>query len=93
MYHLTAPEDFVALSNIRKALVFNSEMVPVKATRSTQGVQILLSKKGSTMVTLKRLSETAIIEPNYYRSKVLPAIGSYLKESTLENRQVGLEGI
>jgi DNA gyrase subunit A len=93
IYHLTAPDDFVALSSIKKALVFNSELVPLKATRSTQGVQIMLAKKSSIMVSLKRLSETAIKEPNYYRNKVMPAVGSYLKESMLENRQVGLDGI
>ncbi len=90
---LTDPEDFVAVSSIRKVLVFNSELVPIKTTRTTQGVQVLLAKKGSTMTSLKRLGETAIIEPNYYRAKTLPAVGTYLKESTLENRQVGLDGI
>jgi hypothetical protein len=85
---LTDPEDFVAVSSIRKVLVFNSELVPIKTTRTTQGVQVLLAKKGSTMTSLKRLGETAIIEPNYYRAKTLPAVGTYLKESTLENRKL-----
>jgi len=90
---LTEPEDFVAFSTIRKVLIFNSELIPVKTTRTTQGVQVMLSKKGSTLTSLKRLSETAILEPNYYRAKSLPAVGTYLKESTLVNRQVGLDGV
>lgn len=91
IYHLNQAEDFAAFSSIRKVLVFNSEQVALKTTRSTQGVAVLLSKKGSTLVNLKRLSDSGIAEPQYYRTKVLPAVGSYLKESTLVNRQVGLE--
>src|SRR5690606_4046376 len=33
LFHLTDDAEFVAVSNIRKALVFNSEAVPVKTTR------------------------------------------------------------
>jgi DNA gyrase subunit A len=91
MHHLADDEDFVVISNIRKALVFSSKAVPVKTTRSTQGVQVLLSKKGSKMVSFKRLSDSGIIEPQYYRNKNLPAVGFYIKENTLTDRQLGLE--
>lgn len=93
MYHIQEDEDFVAMSNIRKALVFNSQAVPVKSTRSSQGVQVLLSKKGSQMVTFKRLSESNIADAQYYRNKHIPAVGSYIKENTLVDRQLGLDGI
>ncbi len=91
IHHLLDDEDYVVTSNIRKALVFNSKLVPIKTTRSTQGVQVLLSKKGSTMATFRRLSDTDITEPQYYRNKNLPAVGTYIRENTLTNRQLGLE--
>lgn len=91
MHHLLDEDDFVVMSNIRKALVFNSKSLPLKTTRSTQGVQVLLSKKGSQMVSFKRLSESGICEPQYYRNKNLPAVGVYIKENTLTDRQLGLE--
>lgn len=87
---LTGDEDFVAYSSIRKVLVFNSSLVPLMTTRSSQGTTVMLSKKGSTMTALKRLADTAISEAQYYRSKTLPALGLYLKESTLANRQITL---
>ncbi|MDD2533743.1 MAG: DNA gyrase subunit A [Eubacteriales bacterium] len=93
IFHMTSPEEFVLFSSIKKVLIVKSEQIPLKATRSTQGIAVLLSKKGSTLVNVKRLSESGINEPQYYRTKVLPAIGSYLKESTLVNRQVGLDGL
>lgn len=93
LFHLAADEDFVALSNIRKALVFNSEAIPVKTTRTTQGVQVLLAKKGSTMTICRRLADSNIADAKYYRNKRIPAVGMYVKESTLTDRQLGLEGI
>ena len=93
IYHITGPEEFVAFSSIKKVLVFNSEQVALKATRSTQGIAVMLSKKGSTLASLKRLADAGIAEPQYYRTKILPAVGTYLKESTLVNRQVGLDTI
>ena len=92
IFHLTADEEFVALSSIRKALVFNSSFVPEKTTRNTQGVQVLLSKKGSTLVSCRRLSESGIADAQYYRNKTIPAVGSYLKEGTLVDRQQSLDG-
>ena len=91
MHHQFEEADFIVTSSIRKALVFNSSAVPIKTTRTTQGVQVLLSKKGSQMITFKRLSESGITEPQYYRNKTLPAVGSYIRENTLNNRQLGLD--
>jgi DNA gyrase subunit A len=93
VHHLAEDEEFVVMSNIRKALVFNSKDIPVKTTRTAQGVQVLLSKKGSTMVIFKRLRDSNIAEPQYYRNRTIPAVGSYIKESTLIDRQLGLDGL
>ena len=86
-------EELVAISNLRKALVFSTKDIPLKTTRNTQGVAVLKAKKGSTMTTLVSLAESGIAEPRYYRNKNLPAIGTYLKEETLVNRQVELENL
>ena len=93
LFHLSEEEDFAAFSSIRKALVFNSQAVPVKTTRASQGVQVLLSKKGSRMVSCKRLRDSNIADAQYYRNKNIPAVGFYLKENTLTDRQLGLDGI
>ena len=93
IFFLEADDDFVAVSNIHKVLVFNSAKVPVKPTRTNQGVQVLLSKKGSTMVSCRRLSESNIADDKYYRTRKIPAVGTYLKEETLQDRQLGLDSI
>lgn len=78
-----------ALSSIDKLLVFNTADLNVKSTRDAQGVQVLKSKKGSLMVSLRTLEEAALSAPEYYRAAA-PAIGCYLKEEDKEDRQVGL---
>ncbi|NLM79234.1 MAG: topoisomerase IV, partial [Ruminococcaceae bacterium] len=88
-----AEDDFVAVSNIRKVLVFDSGQVPQKTTRTNQGVNVLLSKKGSYMTSCHRLSESNIKDDQYYRKKQIPGVGTYLKEETLDNRQLGLDGV
>jgi DNA gyrase subunit A len=90
MYYLTENEDFVATSNISKILLFNSSLVPLKSTRTTQGVQVLLSKKGSTMEKMERLSSSGIINEKYYRNKHIPAVGYYAKEGTVQDKQIDL---
>ncbi len=93
IFFLEADDDFVAVSNIHKVLVFSSAKVPAKATRSSQGIQVLLSKKGSTMISCRRLSESNIADDKYYRTRKIPAVGTYLKEETLQDRQLGLDSI
>jgi len=89
MLYLTAEQDLAALSNIDKLLVFNTAELNVKSTRDAQGVQVLKSKKGSIMVSLRTLGEAALSSVDYYRASV-PAIGCYLKEEDKEDRQVVL---
>ena len=88
---LESEQDFAAFSNINKILVFNSKLIPLKTTRTTNGVQVLISKKGSTLSELKLLSETNIIDTEYYRNKRIPAVGYYVKEDTIDNKQISFE--
>ena len=92
--HFLAEEeevDYFAVSSLDKALVFDSKMIPLKTTRSTQGVQVMTAKKGSRLVTFKRLEESDLADTRGYRKKKLPAVGTYLKADDLTNRQIGLE--
>ncbi|MBR1998170.1 MAG: hypothetical protein IJ993_07115, partial [Akkermansia sp.] len=52
--------DMVATSSIDKAVIFKCSLVPLKTTRTTQGVQLLLSKKGSVLRSLSLLEEVEV---------------------------------
>ena len=83
--------DLIVTSTLDKAAVFKSSLVPLKTTRTTQGVQLLVSKKGSTLKNVMRLIEVNVNDPEYYRIRKLPAIGYYIKEKTLEAKQISFE--
>ena len=85
--------DLVARSNLSKAVVFNSSLISLKTTRTTQGIQLLVSKKGSVMTTVEKLDDVGFKDPEYYRIRKLPAIGYYIKENSFENKQIGLEDL
>ncbi|NLL96940.1 MAG: topoisomerase IV [Clostridiaceae bacterium] len=89
MFFLEADTDFAAFSSIDKVLVFNTSQINPKATRDSQGVNVIKSKKGSVLSRVVPLSETKLNDPDYYRANI-PAIGYYLKEEDKENLQIGL---
>ncbi len=78
--YLEAELDLVAFSSINKVLIFNTENINAKTTRNSQGVQVLKGKKGSRMIAVQKLTEVTLSEPDYYRTKNIPAVGCYLKE-------------
>jgi len=90
--YIAEDQDFAALSSIDKLLVFHTSEINPKSTRDAQGVQVLKSKKGSTLVWIKPLNELNLSDPEYYRAKV-PAIGCYLKDEDKEDGQVNLFGL
>jgi DNA gyrase subunit A len=83
--------DLVTYSNINKALVFNTAAINPKTTRDSQGVQVMRSKKGSRMCSVKTLEESGIKNPDYYRTKTIPAVGCYLRAEDLEDRQLTID--
>ncbi|HHW47724.1 MAG TPA: topoisomerase IV [Clostridiaceae bacterium] len=83
--------ELVAYSSINKVLVFNTLNINLKTTRDSQGVQVLKSKKSSTLVAVKRVEESGISHLDYYRTKNIPAVGCYLKDEDREERQITLD--
>lgn len=72
--------DLVALSSIKKVILFNTSLINVVGSRTTKGVQLMKPKDGSVMIKVSRLENTKLADPEYYRkSDSLNAIGFYLK--------------
>lgn len=82
--------ELVAYSSINKVLIFNTAGINPKSTRDSQGVQVLKEKKGSALAAVKTIGESGLKDPDYYRTKTIPAIGCYLREGDVEDRQVKL---
>lgn len=73
--------DLVAVSNIKKVVLFNTELINPVESRTTKGVQVLKQKDGSQMAKVERLELVKLSEPEYYRkSEGLNVVGFYLKK-------------
>jgi DNA gyrase subunit A len=72
--------DLVAMSSIKKVVLFNTSQINAVESRTTKGVQVMKPKDGSVMIKVIRLENTKLTDPEYYRkSESLNAIGFYLK--------------
>ena len=89
----TEDPDLIVTNSLDKAAVFKASLIPLKTTRTTQGVQLLASKKGSVLKSLSRLAEVNVQDPEYYRIRKVPAIGYYIKENSLEAKQVSFDDL
>lgn len=78
--HIYEDVELVAFSSINKVLIFNTSNISPKAARDSQGVQVLASKKGSTMTAIKKINGVGFKDLEYYRTKNIPATGCYLKK-------------
>ena len=68
-------EDFAIQSSAGKLLVFDSAKVPLKTTKTTQGVQVIRLAKGQTAVSFGRVKEFRLRRKEDYRSTNIPAAG------------------
>lgn len=72
--------DLVAMSNIKKVVLFNTAQINAVGSRTTKGVQVMKQKDGSLMTKVKKADQVKFAEPEYYRkSEGLNVVGYYLK--------------
>ena len=86
------PEDteLVAISNIGKALIFNSAQIALKTTKNSQGVNVMLPTKNSKLSDVRLISETGIKDVKHYRTKNIPAKGAVIRPEDAETPQLTL---
>ena len=87
------PEDreVAAFADNNKVLVLNTDKVPLKTTKSTQGVQAMrLTKKGAKMCRVVFAADSGIENLKHYTTKNIPAAGSFLKKEDTPDRQLSL---
>ena len=82
--------DLVAYTDLDKILIFNTSSVSVKSAKDSQGVSVMNMKKKSKLAKVKYLSEVNFENPDYYRTKNIPATGYYLKAEDSEGDQLTL---
>lgn len=78
---LFLPEDgdIALFSDSGKLMVINTSEIPLKTTRSTQGVQVMRMKKGCVLSKMTAAQNAGLSEFEAYRAKSLPSGGYYPK--------------
>lgn len=91
MFHLKEERDIVLKSTADKALCVNTEKIPVKSTRSSQGVNVMTLRKDALIKEVYLAEDSGIANPKKYRSRNIPAAGSVIKSEDIGIEQIGFE--
>ena len=91
LHFLTVETEFAVFTNDYRAIAFSSALLTPKTTRSTQGVQVMLSKRGRVVERAAPLAETTIVNPSRYRVRAIPAVGAALKPEDRGEEQITLD--
>ncbi len=69
--------EFVLTASSGRMLLFNTALLTMKSTRSTQGVSVMRLKKGQRVMKIEPYADGQFDKPSRYRSKTLPALGAF----------------
>ena len=85
-------KEIVLYSSEGRALIFSSDKVNTKTTRTTQGVQVLIIKKAKYFASdAQLLEDTPVVNKSRYRARNVPAAGALLKAEDQGDTQLSLE--
>ena len=87
---LTEEREYVLISTEGRAVIFNSASLAPKATRSTQGVNVMTLKPKWHVQRAVALEESGIVNVSRYRSRSLPVAGALLKPEDKGEEQMAL---
>ncbi len=80
--YLDEDQDMVFLSAGR-VIVAHSSLITVKTTRESQGLQVMQLKKNAKLEKMLPLKDGMFENPQKYRPKNIPSMGSFLKQEDL----------
>lgn len=77
-------KDFILTSSSGKILIFDSALVNIKQSKSTQGVAVMRQKKGHRVISAEEYQDAMFVNYSVYRAKNIPSAGK-LPSSSDEN--------
>ena len=82
---LEQDREIVAFADNNKVLCLNTDKIPLKATKSTQGVQVMtIRKKGAKLARVMFAEDCGVEDLKHYTTKNIPAAGSFLKKEDFQ---------
>lgn len=87
------PFDIMLTSSEDRAIIFKSSLIPVKATKTASGVQLMTLKKNHKIVkAISDFDNTSDATKGYKKIK-LPATGVLLSDKDIKNRQISIDEV
>ncbi len=87
---LTEDKELALLTNEPRALLVHAALLAPKATRGTQGVQVMNIKPKYRLERLADVADTGITNQARYRTRTIPAAGALLRPEDSEEKQLEL---
>ena len=89
MFHITEEEDFVLTASNNRTLIINTGAVSAKTTKNTAGVNTMTLKSKNFLMSVKPYADGMFVHPEHYRTKNIPAAGSFLRDEDNEQLTLG----
>ncbi len=80
MFALKEERDIVLFSNANKVLCINTEKIPLKTTRSTQGIAVMTLRRGAVIKSACFAEDSGLVEPRRHRPRNIPAAGASIRD-------------
>ena len=90
MFFLPEDTDILLISSAEKALCVSTEKIPLKTTRTTQGVGVMKLRRGAVIKAAYLAENSGFAEPKRYRPRNIPAAGSAIKDEDKGIEQLSL---
>ncbi len=86
------PYDIMLLSDVDRAIVIKTSLIPQKTTRTSAGVQLMTLKKDQKLVAVYSDFATRFEETKGYKKIKIPAVGILLSEKDITKQQLKIDG-
>ena len=83
--------EITMFSTANRALTFRANMLDIKASRSTQGVQAMVLRGKHTITHARRMEDAGLSDNGRYRCRSIPSIGVLLTDEDLPEKQIKFE--
>lgn len=87
------PFDIMLVSSEDRAIIFKSSLIPVKATKTASGVQLMTVKNKQKIVKAISDFDNTSEATKGYRKIKLPATGILLSDKDIKNRQISIDEV
>jgi len=83
--------DCVLTSTNGRILIVNTGAISPKTTRDSMGIKVMTLKSNNKLKSVKELKDNTFVNPDRYKTKNIPAAGSFLSQQDKEKEQLMLE--